>query len=334
MRTSLGHSLDPFTRHCVGALAAIVDENAPASADLHALNLHVTVAEDSIWRWPNDAELSCLSCWVLRSAVEPVLLTGTDDLGAFFAEELFLGEENNRCSFSDVRNGGGGGDGGSGDGHVSGGSSIISHERMLAGGAAEDVVVAVVDTSYSSPSSHAARGEFDSRSIVGAGGENAEKFVRDHDAGSFPYPKSKNSGGGGGVFGIGDDETSDLLASLEIETDESVDSRETPADQGQPDPSTPVAVEEEPTPFSNAAISLESGDVAVSSRNHGGGQRNGQPGFRGCSADGPLDCGLPASGEHGGEEEGLKKIAVFQGETDVAALERLLKLAVATKVYS
>lgn len=40
-----------------------------------ALNLHVTVAEDSIRRWPNDAELSTLSCWVLLAAVqiEPAL---------------------------------------------------------------------------------------------------------------------------------------------------------------------------------------------------------------------------------------------------------------------
>lgn len=57
-------------RHCLGALTAIVDGNASVAAVLVALNLHVTVAEDSIRRWPNDAELSSLSCWVLLAAVQ------------------------------------------------------------------------------------------------------------------------------------------------------------------------------------------------------------------------------------------------------------------------
>lgn len=48
----------------------MVDRNASVAAVLLALNLHVTVAEDSIRRWPSDAELSSLSCWVLLAVVQ------------------------------------------------------------------------------------------------------------------------------------------------------------------------------------------------------------------------------------------------------------------------
>ena len=53
----------------VGALVAIVDGNASTAAGRVALNLHVAVAKDSTKRWPNDVELSDLSCWVLLAAV-------------------------------------------------------------------------------------------------------------------------------------------------------------------------------------------------------------------------------------------------------------------------
>lgn len=80
-------------RHCLGSLAAIVDQNASTSAQFFAINLHETVAVVAITRWPNNAELCCLACWVLRSILPATVSTGLpevsdgDDLGSHHDDE-------------------------------------------------------------------------------------------------------------------------------------------------------------------------------------------------------------------------------------------------------
>lgn len=70
----------------MSALAAIVDQNTTTSGKLLLSNLHETILEDSLRRWPNNAEVCCISCWVLRSILPAVhhpdepkgVLQGTD----------------------------------------------------------------------------------------------------------------------------------------------------------------------------------------------------------------------------------------------------------------
>lgn len=82
------------------ALAALVDQNESTSTKLVSLNLHELVVEDAVRRWPNDAELCCVSCWVLRSVLPAVShhpdsegLLGSTTEGVMGLEDTMEGEE-------------------------------------------------------------------------------------------------------------------------------------------------------------------------------------------------------------------------------------------------
>lgn len=64
----------------MGTLVALVDQNKSTSTELVALNLHEAIIEDAVRRWPNNAELCCVSCWVLRSILPAIRHPDSKDL--------------------------------------------------------------------------------------------------------------------------------------------------------------------------------------------------------------------------------------------------------------
>lgn len=264
----------------MAALAAIVEANAIAAAEVYALNLHVTIAEDSIRRWPNDADLSCLSCWVLLPVVEPpnVRRRGT-------AGSLALG----------------------------GPGSVASDEIL--------VVVGGVGFQGGADSNGDARDE-DRQGNDGTPSltlQMSETGESDGSGGAFGTARSA------GVFGTGDHETSDLLIGLlddQHQADSDVDShvatvspgdlaeakRTFPAAKSPKLPDSPLTV--------NGTIPRRVRTIVT--------ENSGQSGR-------PPDNPLEEEAKEEWDGEGPIP-AGFAGEQDEAVLERLLKLAEATKV--
>lgn len=258
----------------------MVDENACTAGKLHALNLHVTVAEDSIRRWPNDPELTCVSCWVLRSVVDPsgLVATGTASAGS---REGATDKDN----FGENAN-------------------IVSYENASAAGETRGSSLSVENT-------------IDGNNSTRFMPENADRNSRS------AWPKRKNNGIGGGSTGndegvlvVGDDATSDVLISL----DDASESNNVSEEGSYPGPTD-----------ANSAIDLPSSTTRMS--------RDIVPIFpqreklQSLPSRDAIGANSPAQ-ELLGDQEGHPHPAVFEGEQDETVLERMLKLAEATKVMS
>eukprot|EP00903_Cladosiphon_okamuranus_P015037 g13912.t1 len=308
-------------RYSVGALAAAVHDNAFTAGRLHSLGLHLTVAEDAIRRWPNDPELSCLSCWVLRSVVDPPT----------------------RQSHA-ARGGGPGG----GVHFVAGGSvvdSVLSYESV--------------------PKEREGRG-----SSVGAMLPlSPDSKDGDNQEGGGHGGRAALEGGSAAsasVFGTGDHETSDLLINLaddDVDDDDDDDDNRVSdrgataartsargnnatvspsgpsngADNTAPttEPSSSVATKKDTTERKGAILPgsdarkndnqrlPDGGGVAAAGQAISRASGGLMPGADVQNADNPGEVGATGAGA----EE-------FEGEKDGDELERLLKLAEATKVLN
>lgn len=272
-------------RHCVGALAAIVDGNAATAEELRSRNLHVTVAEDSIRRWPNDAELSCLACWVLRSVVDPSWAPGVRK-----KEGLFSPRE----------------DGLEGDSREGRARTAARHSQNTIAGRSEE-------GSVLSDEKEPRKSTIDT--------ENAER------AGGRVHRRGSTSGdgevvtGGGSVFGVGGDETSDVLISLDGASKDDI----IQAINGALGTSgVDLATASDPFLDTTTAIPLETANALVED---GGKEESLLFDDDGDDAElsGPQTKPLTVG-------EGCADPPVFEGEIGEATLERLLKLAAATEV--
>ncbi|CAN0109882.1 unnamed protein product [Scytosiphon promiscuus] len=174
-----GDSVSLRSRYCVAALAAAVHENTSTAGKLHSLNLHVTVAEDSIRRWPNNPELSCLACWVLRSVVEPPnsgLHLQDDPCATGRSPSFPLGDDG-------------------------GGGSIVSS----------------LGTIFAEEGGEEEARETGGRAVVSATSSKRDVSLVDGRGTVLDGPSvagDNRSSTSGGIFGTGADETSDFLISL------------------------------------------------------------------------------------------------------------------------
>lgn len=326
------------SRYSIGALAAIVHENASTAGELHSLNLHVTVAEDAIRRWPNDPELSCLSCWVLRSVVEP---------------EPPKSKKIEPPKFLSLRRGAA----------ESGGSACGEDGDSSCSG------IGVVDSS-GMEGEDTFTGAVGSRSGGNTGGDGGNN-------GSGSVGQVQGSTGSGSVFGMGENETSDYLISLADDEDYDGHNEATTTaisaagkvDEASPavssvggsgidppSPTTTQAIASTSTKIADTATattnSIRAGEVFTQKEGQTSQQQQQQqqeqqqqqqqrPGADDALAGqsqnsctgGDLKAGveLDAKGE-GAEEAPTKAEGVFEGERDQEALEGFLKLAEATKV--
>lgn len=284
------------------------------------------MAEDAIQRWPNNPELSCLSCWVLRSVVDPpqrrFLRSGPAEGSDFVLE-------------------------GGGVGSVV--DSILSYDSTSAeqgGRAGRGSIGAMM-----SPDPK----EDNDDCQTGRGGEGAGGVV-----------VFESSTASGSVFGTGDNETSDLLISLADDDDDGGGvvqdegaTAATPREGGNDAASrsgfgsgnnTSAPTKEEPSvPAENATASTNpiresviltgsNGKSDEQQRLTRSGANVGQSNISGGS---DVIAGADAkdtdrSGEAGVTGEGaaaaVPAAGGFEGELDGEQLERLLKLAEATKV--
>lgn len=327
-----------LTRCGVSALAAIVHENASTAGQLHSLNLHATVAEDSIRRWPNDPELSCLACWVLRSVVEPpsrLPRQGNPELGG--NEDVVL-------------HGGISGDGG----------SVVGSKFRLRRKSVEEVEVG-----SAMPENSSGESSLQKRNGGGLEGDNSLALGSGDDPRDQSGDADETGGSGGGgvfmkgstmsgiVFGMGDNETSDLLISLA--DDDDIDDATTATGRKPPSPSG-QAGSVSPAASIPAAAALVSAVTASSTANKhqglegvpvnegrrdtpmeqlGGEVHAGQSTISSESprAGAPIGGGTKEAGEgRVAGQAGVVMAAAFEGEEDGDVLERLLKLAEATKV--
>ncbi|CAM9569656.1 unnamed protein product [Ectocarpus sp. 8 AP-2014] len=327
-------------RRCgVSALAAIVHENASTAGQLHSLNLHATVAEDSIRRWPNDPELSCLACWVLRSVVEPpsrLPTQGDPELGG-------KGDV--------VLHGGIGGDGG----------SVVGSKFRLRRKRVEEVEVGSAMPENSGESS------LQTRSGGGLEGDDSLALGSGDDPRDQSGDADETGGGGGGgvfmegsttsgsVFGTGDNETSDLLISLA--DDDDIDDATTATGRKPSSPSGQAGSVSPAASTTTVAAPVSAVTASSTTNKHRGlegvpvneGRRDvpmeqlGREVHAGQStissesprAGGPIGGGTRETGEgRVAGQAGVVMAAAFEGEEDGEVLERLLKLAEATKVLN
>ncbi|CAM9610765.1 unnamed protein product [Ectocarpus fasciculatus] len=336
-------------RYGVSALAAIVHENASTAGKLHSLNLHAKVAEDSIRRWPNDPELSCLACWVLRSVVEPS------------SRSPKQGDPEPGDKGDLVLHGGIGGDGG----------SVVGSKFRMRRRSVEEAKVGSMMTENSRESS------LQKRNGGGLEGDNHLALESGDDPGDEPGDADETGGGGGGVvmegstmsgsvFGMGDNETSDLLISLadddDIDEATTATGRKPESPFGQPGSVSPAAS----TTAAAAPVSAIT-DSSTANQVQGlqGVQANQNQGLGGVPVKegrrdipkerlgGDVHAGPPAISSEspragapngGGTREvgeghvvgqaGDDTAAAFEGVEDGEVLERLLKLAEATKVLN
>ncbi|CAM9980429.1 unnamed protein product [Ectocarpus sp. 12 AP-2014] len=327
-------------RYGVSALAAIVHENASTAGQLHCLNLHATVAEDSIRRWPNDPELSCLACWVLRSVVEPpsrLPRQGDLELGGKGDVVLHVGI---------------GGDGG---------SVVGSKFRM------RRKTVEEVEVGSAMPGENSGESSLQKRNGGGLEGDDSLALGSGDDPRDQSGDVDQTGGGGGGgvfmegstmsgsVFGMGDNETSDLLISLA--DDDDIDDATTATGQK---PSSPFGQAGSVSPAAStttAAAPVSAVTASSTANKHQGlegvpvneGRRDApveqwggevHAGQSTISSESPR-AGAPIGGgtREAGEgrvagQAGVVVAAAFEGEEDGEVLERLLKLAEATKVLN
>ncbi|CAM9148420.1 unnamed protein product [Ectocarpus sp. 12 AP-2014] len=330
------------TRYGVSALAAIVHENASTAGHLHSLNLHATVAEDSIRRWPNDPELSCLACWVLRSVVEPPSrLSRQGDLELEGKGDVVL-------------YGGIGGDGG----------SVVGSKFRMRTQSVEEVEVG-----SAMPAENIGESSLQKRSGCGSEGDNSRALGSGDDPRDQSGDADETGGGGGGgggvfmegstisgsVFGMGDNETSDLLIGLA--DDDDIDD-ETTATERKPSSPSGQAGSVSPAASTTTAAAPVSAVTASSTANKhqglegvpvnegrrdapveqlGGEVHAGQSTISSESprAGAPIGGGTREAGEgRVAGQAGVVMAAAFEGEEDGEVLERLLKLAEATKVLN
>ncbi|CAB1120036.1 unnamed protein product [Ectocarpus sp. CCAP 1310/34] len=326
-------------RYGVSALAAIVHENASTAGQLHSLNLHATVAEDSIRRWPNDPELSCLACWVLRSVVEPPSRLPRQG-------DLELGGKGDVVLLGGI----------SGDG----GSVVGSKFRMRRKSVEEVEVGSAMPAENSGESSLQKRnggGSEGNSSLALGSGDDPRDQLGDAD-------ETGGGGGGGGgvfmegstmsgsVFGMGDNETSDLLISLA--DDDDVDDATTATGRK---PSSPLGQAGSVSPAAStitAAAPVSGVTASSAAKKHQGlegvpvneGRRDApmeklggevHAGQSTISSESPrggasIGGGTKEAGEgRVAVQVGVVMAAAFKGEEDGDVLERLLKLAEATK---
>lgn len=294
------------------------------------------MAEDSIRRWPNDPELSCLACWVLRSVVEPPSrLPKQGDPEAGDTGDLVL-------------HGGIGGDGGSG----------VGSEFRMRRKSSEEVKVGSVmpeNSRESSPQKRNRSGlEGDNPLALGSGDDPSDQSGDVNETGGGGGVVMEGSTMSGSVFGMGDNETSDLLISLadddDIDEATTATGRKPASPFGQagsvsPAESTtaaaaPVSAITAPS-TANKHQGLEAVQVNEGRRDPPKEQLGGvvHAGQSTTSSESPR-AGAPIGGgtrEEAGEGRVAGKAVVvtaatFEGEEDGEVLERLLKLAEATKV--
>ncbi|CAN0140230.1 unnamed protein product [Ectocarpus sp. 4 AP-2014] len=326
-------------RYGVSALAAIVHENTSTAGQLHSLNLHATVAEDSIRRWPNDPELSCLACWVLRSVVEPPSRLPRQG-------DLELGGKGDVVLHVEI-----GGDGGSVVG-----SKFRMRRKSVEG----------VEVGSAMPAENSGESSLQKRNGGGLEGDNSLAVGRGDDPRDQSGDTDETGGGGGGVFmegskrsgsvfGMGDTETSDLLIGLA--DDDDIDDATTATGRkpsspygqlGSVSPAASTAKAASPVPAmtvsstANKHQGLEGVPVNEGRRDTpmeqlGGEVHAGQSTIssENSRAGAPIGGGTRVAGEGcvvG--QAGVVMAAAFEGEEDGEVLERLLKLAEATKVLN
>lgn len=299
----------------------MVDGNGPASEKLLSLNLHVDVAEDSIRRWPNDAELSCLSCWVLQSVIEgpPRLNSRCKPAGG-----VLPGEAGDDHSWDDEES-----------------ASTTFHENTPSagrGGWGELVL----------PSG--GEGGSSAKSFIDDGGgvrdssafENVNRGAND---GRYITVVRSSTSADRGVFKARDDTTSDVLIGLDVvnEPPDAGDAKRLELGEeyvnnvtSHPKESAERLVETT-RPDSYAVRGGEGenyGDATVSALNGDEVNERGDEVIRG--ADRASTAQQHATGLRKGEEvddeEGCLGPGGFRGEEDEEVLERLLQLAETTKV--
>ncbi|CBJ33370.1 hypothetical protein Esi_0471_0001 [Ectocarpus siliculosus] len=323
-------------RRCgVSALAAIVHDNASTAGQLHSLNLQATVAEDSIRRWPNDPELSCLACWVLRSVVEPPSRLPRQ------------GDPELRGKGDVVLHGGIGGDGG----------SVVGSKFRLRRKSVEEVEVGSAMPENSGESS------LQKRNGGGLEGDNSLALGSGDDPRDQSGDANETGGCGGGVFmegstmsgsvfGMGDNETSDLLISLA--DDDDIDDATTATGRKPSSPSGQAGSVSPAASTTTAAAPVSAVTASSTSNKHRGlegvpvnegrwdapMEQLGRAGQSTISSESlragePIGSGTREAGEgRVAGQAGVVMAAAFEGEEDGEVLERLLKLAEATKVLN
>ncbi len=331
-------------RSCVSALAAIVHENASTAMEVHSLSLHVAVAEDAIHRWPNNPELSCLSCWVLRSVVDPpsrsAARRGFEKCAHSVIEEGVSSAVGSVVSYESTQSIYGEGGGGA----VSGGAKAAPSENtegfQQAGSNLPEGGDGVADD-------FRGRNLVPGASMAGAGDGNMSRSEGStSQGGSGSGCKAIFEGSTANVFGTGDKETSDLLISLDDGHDgderlfAAAGKSEDVRLSGTANAGVPTA--EEALVFRPMTEdTTNSSDLTPENRLLLGIQTQKDPQL--FPQDGPvirktaIDSGGMAAeaGIVGAVAAGVADAdedAVFEGERDADTLERLLQLAEATKV--
>ena len=283
------------------------------------------MAEDAIRRWPNNPELSCLSCWVLRSVVEPPPISiargGLEGGGVSSPVGDVVSYDSTQ---STAREGGGGAESGrakplslgTGEGFQQ--ASSNREEHLIPGAS----MTTLDDGSMSLSTGGMSQ-------AAGDGGGEA------HFGGSTAS---------GSVFGTGDNETSDLLISLDdgqSEDDERVHATAGKSGDvllsGMAKAGVSMTLEASTYRSIDGNTTISSDSIPAKSllpQTQGQMDQQQPPQDQRVTRKPSVDSGSVAV-EVGVDIEGAAEAgpgAAFEGERDGEALERLIQLAEATKV--